>query len=367
MRRFAVLSAMAALMVASAPVAAFGDGTYVMGDGITPGTYRADGGDGCYWARLSGFDGTTEDIIESDEPSGPAVVYILSSDAGFETRGCGEWSVPSAAPTPSEAPPVGFGDGIHLVGSEVPAGIYRTDGGEGCYWARLSGFSGTTAEIIANDNATGPVVVEILSSDLGFQTERCGDWSALTATTGASPSEPPAATGLHGNDLLEFEIRMPGNLAVPLPAFIKAWNREVVDYEKTLVLPKKVRIEGGDGVRTFQHTFRVKGFMGGRVDNIGLLGRMAGGDVEMIALLWYRMPDQIMDGLNAVIALTSLPHAVDPGVTQDEVNALFEDLALPDDDFEGYEAQATLRGIQYTIADNGEGSTVMVARRIADE
>ena len=78
--------------VAAAP---FSDGTYIVGSDIQAGTYRAPGGDSCYWARLSGFDGTTAEILANNEGQTSPIVTIRPSDAGFQTSGCGSWQ-----PTP---------------------------------------------------------------------------------------------------------------------------------------------------------------------------------------------------------------------------------------------------------------------------
>lgn len=68
-----------------------GDGTFLVPSEARPGTYRSTVGDGCYWARLSGTGGELDDIIANDNPSGPAIVTIRSTDKAFESRGCGEW------------------------------------------------------------------------------------------------------------------------------------------------------------------------------------------------------------------------------------------------------------------------------------
>jgi hypothetical protein len=78
--------------VTSSPTAAFGDGTYIVGVDISPGTWRAPGGDRCYWARLAGFNGAVDDIISNDLPAGAAVVTIAPTDKGFKTSNCGDWS-----------------------------------------------------------------------------------------------------------------------------------------------------------------------------------------------------------------------------------------------------------------------------------
>lgn len=103
----------AALVAAMLPTTAlaFGDGIHVVGTDISPGTYRAPGGAGCYWARLSGFGGTVDDIIANANPPGAVIVTIDPSDAGFETRGCGEWQVPiPASPPARSAPPTVDGE-----------------------------------------------------------------------------------------------------------------------------------------------------------------------------------------------------------------------------------------------------------------
>jgi hypothetical protein len=68
------------------------------------------------------------------------------------------------------------GDGIWLVGSDIQPGTYRNENGGQCYWARLSGTSGTFGDIIANGNSSGQVVVTISPSDKAFETQRCGTW-----------------------------------------------------------------------------------------------------------------------------------------------------------------------------------------------
>ena len=74
------------------PASSFGDGTYLVRTDIRAGTYRSDGGEFCYWARLSGLDGELESLIANEVvPSGPALVTIKKSDVGFESQGCGSW------------------------------------------------------------------------------------------------------------------------------------------------------------------------------------------------------------------------------------------------------------------------------------
>jgi hypothetical protein len=73
------------------PKTSFGDGTYRVAIDIVAGTYRAPGGDSCYWARLEGFSGTLDDIIANGFGQTLPIVTISASDAGFETSRCGPW------------------------------------------------------------------------------------------------------------------------------------------------------------------------------------------------------------------------------------------------------------------------------------
>lgn len=70
-----------------------GDGTFVVGEDIQPGTYRNAGSSGCYWARLSGLSGEFGDIITNGVGDGPQVVQIAADDAAFDTSRCGTWEL----------------------------------------------------------------------------------------------------------------------------------------------------------------------------------------------------------------------------------------------------------------------------------
>jgi hypothetical protein len=65
-----------------------------------------------------------------------------------------------------------FGDGVYLVGKDVPAGSYIASGGQNCYWARLENGS---QEIIDNHIGAGQVRVTIYGGEL-FETTGCGQW-----------------------------------------------------------------------------------------------------------------------------------------------------------------------------------------------
>lgn len=78
-------------------------------------------------------------------------------------------AVPKPAPTTSAT---------LRVGVDIQPGTYQNPSpGALCYWARLSGFGGTFDEIIANDNVSGPAIVTIAPTDVGFTYHDCaGAW-----------------------------------------------------------------------------------------------------------------------------------------------------------------------------------------------
>ncbi|MFI8917345.1 hypothetical protein ACIGW4_37875 [Streptomyces sp. NPDC053513] len=72
-----------------------GDGTFLVGQEVRPGTYRSAGpassGTDCYWARLKGTTGDSSDTLANNAGKGPATVTILASDKAFQTSGCTTW------------------------------------------------------------------------------------------------------------------------------------------------------------------------------------------------------------------------------------------------------------------------------------
>lgn len=74
------------------PATSFGDGTYLVGTEIAPGTYKTENKNGyCYYERLSGVSGGFNDIITNGSPKGPAIIEIPATDKAFKTSGCGTW------------------------------------------------------------------------------------------------------------------------------------------------------------------------------------------------------------------------------------------------------------------------------------
>lgn len=88
-RASAVAGAEAAAEAGTIP----GDGTFLVGTDIQPGTYRsaAPSSGNCYWARLASLEGF--DITNNGNSAGPSVVEIAASDAAFESSGCDDWTI----------------------------------------------------------------------------------------------------------------------------------------------------------------------------------------------------------------------------------------------------------------------------------
>lgn len=159
------------------PEPAFGSGTQIVGEDVQAGIYetgRLGEGvfDGCYWERLAGFSGDFDEIIANNNVVVHDVVEIMDSDAGFDSD-CGAWYELTEPDQPLDVIP----QGKWLVGMHFEAGTYQAEGGDSCYWERLSGVSGEFDDILANDLPSGSAIVEISSSDYAFNSSGCGEWT----------------------------------------------------------------------------------------------------------------------------------------------------------------------------------------------
>lgn len=158
----------------------FGDGTWQVGVDIPSGTYRStDPTESCYAARLSGLGGTLDDVIANQLVDHSLIVTIASTDAGFESSGCGTWS--NSIDEPRTASPTGgFGDGYWFVGTEVAPGLWKnSDSSQVCRWERLSGFDWTSASVISYEVSELIQTVQVEVGDVGFRSWDCGSWSYL--------------------------------------------------------------------------------------------------------------------------------------------------------------------------------------------
>ncbi|MDQ1544331.1 MAG: hypothetical protein QOK08_1969, partial [Actinomycetota bacterium] len=69
-----------------------GDGVYIVGTDIKPGTYRSQDNSGCYWERDRDANGDLGSIIANGNVNGQAVINIKSTDKIFTTNGCSDWT-----------------------------------------------------------------------------------------------------------------------------------------------------------------------------------------------------------------------------------------------------------------------------------
>lgn len=122
----------------------------------------------------------------------------------------------TAAPTTTAPPLPSFGGGTQLVGTDVQPGRYMSEG-DMCYFERLSGLSGSFEEIITNGNVSGQAIVEILPTDVAFNSSSCGDWTLY---------QPPAAPAeqFGGGDWVVNEQIVPGTYRAQ-PAGPCYWER----------------------------------------------------------------------------------------------------------------------------------------------
>src|SRR5258707_130686 len=69
-----------------------GDGTYLVGVDIQPGTYVSDSPGYCSWYRLSSLSGGSNIIDSDNTASGKEYVTIAPTDVAFKTLSSSAWS-----------------------------------------------------------------------------------------------------------------------------------------------------------------------------------------------------------------------------------------------------------------------------------
>ena len=119
---------------------------------------------------------------------------------------------PQLATTTTAALTSTFGEGLQVVNVDVLPGRYQAPGSDFCYWERLSEATESTADdidaLIANAIVDGPVVADILDSDVAFNSSGCGTWSPYT------PPDAPVETFGPGTYVVGSDI-VPGTYEAP--------------------------------------------------------------------------------------------------------------------------------------------------------
>jgi hypothetical protein len=161
----------------AAPVT-FTDGTHRVGTDIPAGRYVSPGSNQCQWARRSNASGS-QAVLGGATSAGQVVIDVLPNDAFLDTKGCGTFTAlaPPSSTNPGPPPATSLNDGSWVVGQQIAAGTWHTQGGPQCTWMRLSDFTGTPQSILQQGQATGPTDVTIQPSDVGFASQGCGSWT----------------------------------------------------------------------------------------------------------------------------------------------------------------------------------------------
>ena len=129
-------------------------------------------------------------------PAGSSYVPISTPTRILDSRTIPAPTTTTPPPPPTTPPPPPpLQPGTTLIGSGAPAGRYiARNAASGCYWERLSGLGGTTAEIIANDfqGFAGRIIVDIAATDLAFRFDAdCGTFAPYTLTVTPATTIPP--------------------------------------------------------------------------------------------------------------------------------------------------------------------------------
>ena len=196
----AIIASFADAKTASADTAnaAFADGSHIVGQDITPGTYVAEIEQGICRVAIT----TIDDDQRQPTFLSRAIITISNDDNIVETTGCGDWR--PRTPTDRQNITRQFGEGAHEIGVDMPTGIYTADGNDGrCLWFNLNDFSHHPD---LNQQFTwwkvGKPVVHLSKDHVGFYSIRCGTWSLRETTQ----NEKPLTQFADGSHLVGIDI-----------------------------------------------------------------------------------------------------------------------------------------------------------------
>ena len=108
---------------------------------------------------------------KSDTPDGASSPVVASSSGGSTTAAGSNFERGK--------------DGTYIVGAAngVAPGTYQTSSvtSYSCYWARLSGLTGSFDEILANEIVPrgGVATVQVLATDKALKVQGCGKWTLV--------------------------------------------------------------------------------------------------------------------------------------------------------------------------------------------
>lgn len=174
----------------------FGDGLWVVGADVAPGTYRvaapvvySDDDSYCHWTTYDDVAGTLDHLVATGFGDGrPTVVF--DNVATVESIGCGTWVHvdPKALFKNAEAATV-IPEGEWLVGEDVAPGTYRTIAAVEMAQAEAACFWNITHDLPVSDGSPpahfdddvldsadeGFPTVTVASGQV-FMSSACGDW-----------------------------------------------------------------------------------------------------------------------------------------------------------------------------------------------
>ena len=104
-------------------------------------------------------------------------------DVLVDVMGYFDGDVPFGSAVPCPPHVESFGDGAHVVGTDIAPGRYVTTGTANCSWQRTNGFYGTLSEELASDLGSGQRIVDVNPGDVRFIATRCRTWSTFTASS----------------------------------------------------------------------------------------------------------------------------------------------------------------------------------------
>ena len=177
----------AATATVAAPTSTTREGGFQVGVQIAPGTYTSSAtgtaGNNCWFERRSDNNYGVEagalgyQYWYGANFGGQKVVTIKASDKFFYTEGCGKWTQVTTSLRTT------IGDGTWVVGKNIKAGVWRTNGpiaADGCFVEGLRSFSGDQdVDTIWWDYSeeAPPLFIEIPAGTVGFTTDGCGTWT----------------------------------------------------------------------------------------------------------------------------------------------------------------------------------------------
>ncbi len=204
----------------------FGDGVYIVGTNIAPGTYVANGSEDetCYWSRLTGFDGDFFTRLTLYASEGQAIATIIDSDVGFRSLGCGTWSPAEAIEV--RRPASQFDDGTYRVGTDIVPGTYIVSEPKPgvCRWRRVSDFTWTSGTLVEKVSI-GRTIVTILETDVGFASINCGRWEMLQEDVEEASQAVVAAAFGDGSYVVGQHIAPGTYVALPRNNSSCTWSR----------------------------------------------------------------------------------------------------------------------------------------------